>query len=112
VNKNFPQHLRHLSTKSKKFYRWVVSSYQLEEHHLELLKLLCEALDTGEKARIEVEKQGMTYMDKFGQPKARPECKVVNDSAILAARLLRELALDADLPEEYSRPKRGRSYHG
>ena len=85
----------HLSSKSKSFYKRVVSEYDLENHHLKLLRLACESWDRGQQAREVIEKEGLTFIDKTGQPKPRPEVKIENDCRIGFARLLRELQLDA-----------------
>ena len=39
-----------------------------------------EAQDLAEKCRKILDKEGLTYTDRFGAPRARPEAKILNDS--------------------------------
>ena len=91
-----PEHL-HLTTQ-----RWfvdVAESYELEPHHIRLLTLAAEAWDRGQQARAILAKHGLTYQDRFGAPRARPEISVERDCRLGFARILRELALDVEPPE-------------
>ena len=45
----------------------------------------------------------MTYEDRFGAPRARPEVAIERDSRLAIARLVRELGLDVATPAN-SRP--------
>ena len=90
---------RHLRTATGKWWRSVVKEWELEEHHVRLLTLACEAWDRAEEARKTVETEGMIFKDRFGQPKEHPAVGVERDSRISFARLLRELDLDAAPPE-------------
>ena len=63
------------------------------------MKLACESYDRAEQARAVLSIAGTVFVDRFNQPRARPEIKIENDSRIMFARLLRELNLaGADLP--------------
>ena len=97
-----PQHLR---TATRKWFRSVLADYELESHHVKLLTLAAEAWDRGQQAREIIDAEGLTFTDKFDQPRARPEIAIERDSRIAYARLLRELALDVEGPAEVeSRP--------
>jgi phage terminase small subunit len=77
----------------------VAKTYALEEHHLKLLVLAGEAFDRAAEAREAISKHGTTYVDRFNQPRARPEVAIARDASIAFARLLRELALDVAAPD-------------
>lgn len=96
---------KHFSREAKAWYADVVSSYVLDAHHLKLLRLACEAWDRIQEARAAIAEHGTTYLDRFKQPKARPEVAIERDGRLAFARLVRELALDESEPEE-SRPPR------
>jgi phage terminase small subunit len=70
-------------------------AFELDEHHLRLLTLACEAWDRAVQSRELIARHGLTYQDRFGCPKARPEVAIERDSRIAFARLLREIGLDA-----------------
>jgi hypothetical protein len=70
-----------------------------------LLRLAAEAWDRCEQARLVIAEQGLTYMDRFEQPRARPEVAIERDSRIAFARLIRELALDVDSPADVRPPR-------
>jgi P27 family predicted phage terminase small subunit len=96
----------HLEAKTRKWWRNVLEDYELEEHHVKLLTLAAEAWDRCQEARRILDENGLTYTDRFGCPRARPEVAIERDSRIAFARLLRELALDLEPPEEPGRPPR------
>lgn len=83
----------HLSLISRKFWKWAVEEFVLEEHDLKLLVLLCENLDGAEAARRQLEAEGRTYLDKRGCPRNHPAVAQHRDCSITAARLMRELRL-------------------
>lgn len=66
----------------------------MEEHHVRLLTAAGEAWDRMGQARAVIAKDGMTYSDRFGCPKARPEIGIERDSRIAYVRIQRELGLD------------------
>lgn len=94
----------HLSPASKKWFRSVIEHFDLDEHHVKLLVLACEALDRGEQARATLAADGVTYKDRFGCPRAHPCVAIERDSRLAYARLLRELSLDFGDDEEAPRP--------
>lgn len=94
---------RHLRAATRRWWESVTVEYHLEPHHTRLLTLAAEAWDRCSEAREILHAEGLTFEDRFGQPKARPEVAIERDSRIAFARLVRELALDVAEPEE-SRP--------
>jgi phage terminase small subunit len=94
----------HLRAATRRWWETVVTEYELEAHHVRLLTLAGETWDRGEQARNGIAEHGLTYTDRFGSPKPRPEVAIERDAKIVFARLLRELALDVDPPAE-SRPR-------
>lgn len=104
-----PRPPKHLRKPTQIWFKNVLDDFELEDHHVRLLTLAAEAWDRACSAREIVDKDGLTYTDRFGQPKARPEVGIERDSRIGFARLLRELALDVEAPSE-SRPPRTADY--
>jgi terminase small subunit-like protein len=98
---------KHLSKSSKALYRQLAEDYELtkEPHALEVLRLALEALDRCEEARRAIAQHGATYVDRYGQPKARPEVGIERDSRIAAMRAFRELSLDGATPDEVRLPR-------
>jgi phage terminase small subunit len=87
----------HLADATRKWWKAVVSTYDLEQHHLRLLQLAGEAWDRCQAAREAIGRLGMTY-DADGSPRPRPEIAIERDSRLAVARLIRELDLDIDAP--------------
>lgn len=96
----------HLRPDTAAWWASVAGAFSLEPHHLRILTLAAEAWDRGQEAREAITKYGAVYIDRFEQPRARPEVAIERDSRIAFARLVRELALDIDAPEEPGRPPR------
>src|SRR5262245_49352482 len=100
--KRLPKAPRHLRPKTRQWWTSVMETYEMEPHHEKTLTLAAEALDRAIAAREAIDTYGITYVDRHGTPKARPEVAIERDSKIVYSRLLRELRLDHAAPE--SRP--------
>lgn len=100
---------KHLKPNTRRWVRGAMVQWELEAHHVRLLIAAGEAWDRAEAARKILDKDGLTYQDRFGQPKARPEAVIERDSKTLFARLIRELDLDISPPAEASKPPALRS---
>jgi phage terminase small subunit len=108
MKKRAPEHLQ---PATRRWWLSVVKEWTLDEHHIKILTLAGEAWDRCLQAREIIDRDGLTYTDRFGQPTARPEVAIERDSRIAFARLLRELDLDAD-GATASRPPALRSNRG
>ena len=96
----------HLSPSTAAWWRRVLADYDLEEHHERLLTLAAEAYDRAQEARQKLAEDGTFYTDRFAQPKAHPAVAVERDARLSFARLMRELALDAEPAPETRPPRR------
>jgi phage terminase small subunit len=94
----------HLQPATRDWFTQVVADYDLESHHLKLLTLAGESWDRGCQAREALAKHGLTFTDRWGAPRGRPEIGVERDSRIAFARLCRELDLDEDTGPITPRP--------
>jgi hypothetical protein len=92
---------------TRAWWTWACENFEFEEHHLRLLTLAAEAWDRGVVANEALRKLGLTYNDKYGCPHPRPEAAIARDSAVIFARLIRELQLDIAPPDEVRPPGLG-----
>src|SRR5262245_51111191 len=83
----------HLAPATRRWWRRVVRTWTLSEHHIRLLTLLCEAWDRGQEARAVIAREGLTAPTRDGGVKLHPAARLESDSRIAFARLLRELDL-------------------
>lgn len=93
----------HLRPDTAAWFNAVIQDFELDQHHFRLLVKACEAWDRSEQAREGIAEHGMTYLDRFSAPHARPEVAIERDSRLAFARLVRELGLDVAPPAD-SRP--------
>jgi P27 family predicted phage terminase small subunit len=94
----------HLKPATKRWFKHVCEQFELEQHHVRLLTMACEAWDRAVESREALAAKGLTYDDRFGQPHARPEVAIERDSRIAFARLTRELCLDDSTPDDRRSP--------
>ncbi|MBA7496591.1 hypothetical protein ES702_07200 [subsurface metagenome] len=92
----------HLKKSTRQWVNGILKDYEFETHHIRLLILAGEALDRCNTARDVLNEHGPTYLNRFGEPRARPEVVIERDSRLQFVRIVRELNLDADVPD--SRP--------
>jgi len=89
---------------TRKWIESVKATYELDAHHVMLLELAGRAWDRAMAAAEDIAKNGTTFEDRFGAIKARPSCKIENESMAMFLRTLRELALDIEPPSDPKRP--------
>ena len=88
-----------------------MGDYRLERHHELLLVNAAECWDRAESARKVLAKEGVTYRTGDGPPKRHPAAAVETANRLAFTRILRELGLDIETPEELRPPiTKGRRY--
>jgi P27 family predicted phage terminase small subunit len=99
-----PRAPSHLSKKTRDWWQRIVRAYEFQDFELRLLTAAGEAWDRKEIAREVIEKEGLTYLDRFKQPATRPEVAVERDSRLAFFRCMRQLALSEEPPEDRQNP--------
>jgi P27 family predicted phage terminase small subunit len=88
----------HLSPSARQWWTTTVETYILQEHHLRILQLACEAWDRSQQARERLDREGLTVPGAEGGIKTHPAVAIERDSRLAVARLVRELDLDVEPP--------------
>jgi phage terminase small subunit len=88
-----PDPPKHLSKKMAEFWVGVFQCKNLQLYEILLLAKACEAYDRATQARHILKAQGLTYTDRFNQPRARPEVAIERDAKLLFAKLLKQINL-------------------
>lgn len=82
------------SEAAKKLFESTISVFELDQHHVQMLRLACDCLDRIEMARAALARDGDIIKDRYGCPKQHPAARMLEQNKLLFARLLRELKLD------------------
>lgn len=93
-----------LSKAGKLFWKKVIADFDLEPHHMEILKQACLCLDDLNLAEAALKEHGRYFKDRYDQWKEHPAAGDAKQLRGLFQRLVRELGLDVNVPE--SRPPR------
>jgi phage terminase small subunit len=89
----------HITGDAAEFWKTTQTTYGISDPSgLRLLRLACEALMTAEKAREVIARDGLTFNDRFGAPRPRPEARLQSAAMVTFRGLVRELRLDP-MPE-------------
>jgi hypothetical protein len=67
-----PEPPAHLSASARRWWQTTVETYELEEHHLRLLQLVCEAWDRSQMARELLDREGLTVPGREGGTRPHP----------------------------------------
>ena len=104
----------HLGARSRAWAQSVLddAAGDVTDTELKLLVLAAEALDRAATARRLVEREGITYADRFGAPRVHPAVAIERDARNAFARLAGQLGLDSSEPEgpHSYRGANGRTY--
>lgn len=104
ASKRGPNPPESLTPESKALWRKLNADYELAAHDLERLRCGLEARDRMNEAKAILDASGLTYDDRWGAPRARPEVSIERDSRLAYIRCLRELGLDLEDASEGPRP--------
>ena len=102
----------HLRPATRRWWVDVVRSYELEEHHVKLLTAAAECWDRLVQARELLAAEGIVTKDRFGCPRKHPAIGIEENARTGFARLVRELGLDVDGPNDAPRPPARRGTAG
>jgi P27 family predicted phage terminase small subunit len=95
---SLPEPPCHLSPSARQWWQTTVEAYVLQEHHLRLLQLACEAWDEAQSAREQLGREGLTVRGREGGIRPHPCIAIERDARLAVARLVRELDLDVEPP--------------
>jgi P27 family predicted phage terminase small subunit len=93
-----------LSNETRRWHDEMASTWAFESHHLKLLLLACEAWDRAKEAQTAIDKEGLTYIDRWGSPHPRPEVKIKENATAQFAQIIKQLGLDLDEAHPVGRP--------
>ena len=104
-SQNGPKPPKTLKKAGRKHWKLILKDYLLEEeHHLKLLELASSCVDQIAEDEKLLQETGPYFVDRFNQPKERPESKRIKDNKVLYCRVMRELNLDIEPPKENRPP--------
>jgi P27 family predicted phage terminase small subunit len=79
----------HLSEASRSWWRHVVAQWTLEEHHIKVLTMACEAYDRACEAQQLLARDGLCIAGREGGLRPHPAVAIRRDAETSFARLLR-----------------------
>jgi len=100
-----PDAPKHLSAPSQALWDSIHTTFDLEDHERETLRLALEALDRANIARRALRRHGLVYTDRHGQPRTRPEVSIEREARNAWARLMGGLKLPADTEPAARQPR-------
>jgi P27 family predicted phage terminase small subunit len=87
---------RGYSPEARGLWRDVVGGWVLDPAALKILDVACRALIQDREAEKLVARDGLTILDRFGQPKLHPAATVSRDAKATFLKALRQLGLDLE----------------
>jgi P27 family predicted phage terminase small subunit len=91
---SIPRAPGHLRPETRKWWRQVASEWELTGAELMLLTAAAETWDRVTEAREIIDTHGLTFEDRFGQPRARPEVAMERLQRLAFATLIKKLGLE------------------
>ena len=90
-----PQAPKGLKAAGKRFWKKVLSEYELyDAHDRERLLMACKCLDDLADIEARVESDGKFVTNRYGTPVEHPGCKMIRDLRTLFVKIIRESGLD------------------
>lgn len=86
----------HLSAEAKEWWQRLTEQYEFEDHSLLILASALEAFDRMRQAQKLIKRDGITFIDRFGQRRQHPATLVERDAKGVLLRHLKALGLDLE----------------
>jgi len=88
---------KHLSPEAKGRWKALVHEYDISDSGgLQILTAALEAFDACRTAEVQVQVDGATFTDRWGQPRPHPLLPVIRDSRAQFLAALKQLNLDVE----------------
>ncbi|MDX9788032.1 MAG: hypothetical protein RBT11_14705 [Desulfobacterales bacterium] len=98
----------HLSSESKQIWNDIIVEHGINDPAgLRILRVACESFDRAQSARTQIDLDGLTILDKWGQIKPHPLLACERDSRAAFLAGLKALSLDLEPVKAIGRPPRG-----
>jgi hypothetical protein len=92
---SIPSAPEELSSSSRTLWDAIMAEYELSAAEVEVLRQALLALDRAEQARVVVDREGVTCLDRFGSPKQHPAVDVEARNRLIYAKLVAQLGVRA-----------------
>ena len=89
-----PRPPKHLQAEGRKYWRYVVRHFGVAPWQEHELAVACESLDVIADCREQIEAEGLTFVDRYGQVKQHPLLTVARDHRNLFLKAVKQLGLD------------------
>lgn len=94
-----PRAPSHLRPTTRKWWSDVVKTYEMGGTHIMLLTSACESWDRLQAAREVIDKEGPVFIDRWSQPRQRPEVDIERHCRASFERTVRLLGLTNEEPD-------------
>jgi len=95
-----------LKKQGQAFWKKINSETIFEDSYdIERLLMAAKTLDEISIAEVAMKKTGMFIKDRYGSLREHPACKTIRDNKIIFCRIIRELGLDIEQPEDPRLPR-------
>jgi phage terminase small subunit len=81
----------HLTESSGRWWAETVETFDLRPDHRKILTIAAQSWDRYEQAREILDREGISFLDRFGQVRPRPELSTERDAKMTFLRALRDL---------------------
>jgi len=99
----------HFSAELKSWFEFYTDEFEMAPADRVILEMMGDSWLEYRGLRLELAKAGsFTFTDRHGSPKPMPHLAAMNSLKVIYARLLRELNLPVDEPDESRIPRAGR----
>jgi P27 family predicted phage terminase small subunit len=104
--KNTKSAPKHLSAEARKIWKEILAEYSIDDAAgLRILRVALESFDRAQAARVAIDRDGLTVIDKAGQVKSHPLLPIERDSRAAFLAGLKALSLDIEpLRDKAGRP--------
>ena len=104
---------KYLTGNAREWWVAMVTEYDGFDREPDGLSILTQAavqIQRAEAARVVLDKDGLTYTDRFGQPRERPESVIERAASNLHRLLVRELGLEPASADNCRAPRGTRRF--